>query len=66
MRVGKARWSPVAGSNAGVMISARKVVNKKVIIGAVSAAEPSKAHRHLWRTPSGPVIANGRWHSAAA
>ena len=39
-RVRKPRWSPVAGSNTGTMISARKVINKKVIIGAPGAADP--------------------------
>jgi len=38
VRVGKPRWSPVAGSNTGTMISARKVVNKKV----------RSAHRCCW------------------
>ena len=41
-RVSKARWSPVAGSNTGMMISAKKVVNKKVFIGAGGAAYPGK------------------------
>ena len=38
VRVGKPRWSPVAGSNTGTMISA-----KKVIIGAAGTADPGKS-----------------------
>jgi hypothetical protein len=40
VRVRKPRWSPVAGSNTGMMISAKKVINKKVIIGAAGTPDP--------------------------
>jgi MFS family permease len=42
VRVGTVRWSPVAGSNTGLMIGAKKVINKKVIIGAAGTAVPGK------------------------
>ena len=39
VRAGKLRWSPVAGSNTGTMISAKKVVNKKVFVGVGGTAD---------------------------
>ena len=42
VRVEKPYWSPVARSNTGTMISAKKVINKKVIIDVAGAADPGR------------------------